>query len=332
MSDAPKLVCLDDDDRMHPNTGESNFNESAYFNFYDPAVQLGGFVRLGNRPNERYAEMTLCLYLPDGRVAFMFKRPEIAGNGAHDAGGMTFTTVTPMREHAIRYEGSCLLLARPLDLLDPKAAFTAGPYGKARVNLAYHAISQVHGGEPRVQRDGRWVSATVEKSGQEFARGHLEQHGRATGTITVDGQPWTVDGFGLRDRSWGPRYWQAPDHYRWLTMNFGPDAGIAAAVTVQRDGRRVMGGYAFEPGVPSRRITAVDVESDFAGPEKLHAGLRARLTTADGATIAVSGRVLRMVPLRNRREGVTTRIAEGLTEWRWGDRVGYGWSEYLDHV
>jgi hypothetical protein len=39
-----------------------------------------------------------------------------------------------------------------------------------------------------------------------------------------------------------------------------------------------------------------------------------------------------MVPLRNRRNGVTTRIAEGLTEWRWGDRVGYGWSEYLDHV
>jgi hypothetical protein len=42
--------------------------------------------------------------------------------------------------------------------------------------------------------------------------------------------------------------------------------------------------------------------------------------------------VLNMVPLRNRRSGVTTRIAEGLTEWRWGDRVGYGWSEYLDHV
>ena len=39
-----------------------------------------------------------------------------------------------------------------------------------------------------------------------------------------------------------------------------------------------------------------------------------------------------MVPLRNRRGGVTTRIAEGLTEWRWGERVGYGWSEYLDHL
>ena len=34
---------------------------------------------MGNRPNEGYAEMTVCLYLPDGRVGFMFKRPHIEG-------------------------------------------------------------------------------------------------------------------------------------------------------------------------------------------------------------------------------------------------------------
>jgi hypothetical protein len=328
----PRLVCLPEDDLMHPNTGEGNFNESAYFNFYDPAVRLGGFLRLGNRPNERYAEMTLCLYLPDGRVAFMFKRPAIADNTKHEAGGMRFVTREAMRTHEIAYEGSCLLLSRPLDLLEPKAAFTAGPYGRAAVALSYEALSGVHGGEPRIERDGRWVSAPSEKAGQEFARGHLEQHGRARGTVTVDGTPWSVDGFGLRDRSWGPRFWQAPDHYRWLTMNFGPDAGLAAAVTVQRDGRRVQGGYVHEAGKPARAVTAVDVESEFAGEEGLHSALVAHLTLADGTAFDVHGRVLRMVPLRNRREGVTTRISEGLTEWRWGDRVGYGWSEYLDHV
>jgi hypothetical protein len=328
----PTLVCLPTDDTMHANTGELNFNESAYFNFYDPRERLGGFVRLGNRPNEGHAEMTLCLYLPDGRVAFMFKRPAIADNSAHEAGGMRFVTREPMREHEIAYEGSCLLLARPLDLLDPRAAFAAGPYGRAAVALRYEALCTVHGGEPRVERDGEWVSAGGEKKGQEFARGHLEQHGRARGTVAVDGVTWTVDGYGLRDRSWGPRYWQAPDHYRWLTMNFGPDAGIAAAVTVQRDGRRVQGGYAFETGRPDRAIVQVEVESELGGDEKLHSALVARLGTADGERIEVRGRVLRMVPLRNRREGTTTRIAEGLTEWRWGDRVGYGWSEYLDHV
>jgi len=327
-----RLVCLDDDDLLHPNTGEGNFNESAYFNFYDPALGLGGFTRLGNRPNEGMAEMTLCLYLPDGRVAFMFKRPTIDGNEAFDAGGMRFEIRTPMREHGIRYDGSCILLDQPLDLLDPRVAFTTNPVAKASVDVTYAAISTVHGGEPRVRKDGEWVSANLERGGQEFAKGHLEQHGRATGTVTVDGTSWAVDGFGLRDRSWGPRFWQAPDYYRWLTMNFGPDAGIAAALTVQRDGRRMAGGYLWEPGVESRRIRSVEVESEHEPEHGLHVALRATLAMADGGTETVDGRVRRMVPLRNRRDGVTTRIAEGLTEWRWGDRVGHGWSEFLDHV
>jgi hypothetical protein len=42
--------------------------------------------------------------------------------------------------------------------------------------------------------------------------------------------------------------------------------------------------------------------------------------------------VLSMVPCRNRRAGWVTRVAEGMTEWRLGDRVGYGMSEYLDHL
>ena len=57
-----------------------------------------------------------------------------------------------------------------------------------------------------------------------------------------------------------------------------------------------------------------------------------RATTANGETIEVTGKVLSMIPLRNRRDGRVTRIAEGMTEWRWGERVGYGLSEYLDHL
>jgi hypothetical protein len=39
-----------------------------------------------------------------------------------------------------------------------------------------------------------------------------------------------------------------------------------------------------------------------------------------------------MIPLRNRRAGTVTRIAEGMTEWRWGEKIGYGLAEYLDHL
>lgn len=328
-----RLVCLDADDLMHTNTGEENYNESAYYNFYDPTARFGGFVRLGNRPNEQYAEMTICLYLPDGRVGFMYARPKIADNARFDAAGMRFEVTAPMREHRIRYDGNVCMLARPLDLLDPKAAFTQNPHVPAQLELTYTAVARAHGGEPRTQdADGNWVGVKSERAGQEFARGHLEQHGHAVGRVVIEGAETRIDGYGLRDRSWGPRYWQAPDHYRWLTMNFGADAGIAAARTVQRDGGVVQGGFLFAPGVEGKFISSVEVETQY-GDENLHRTLRATLQPGDGgAPEIVEGRVLAMVPLRNRRNGVTTRIAEGLTEWKWGDRVGYGWSEYLDHV
>ncbi len=63
-----------EDDYTHALGPELNFNESMYFNFFDPERSLGGFVRLGNRANEGRAEMTVTLYLPDGRVLFGFER------------------------------------------------------------------------------------------------------------------------------------------------------------------------------------------------------------------------------------------------------------------
>ncbi len=332
MAGSVRLVCLDSDDLMHENTGEAHYNESAYYNVYDPRCRLGGFCRIGNRPNEGVAEMTICLYLPDGAAAFMYARPPIAGNDRFEAGGMRFDVETPMREHRIRYEGSVCLLRRPLDLLDPKAAFTHNPHVAATLTLAWRSLCAAQGGEPRVLVDGRWVGVRHETPGQEFARGHFEQHGHVSGALVLDGVRWPIDGYGLRDRSWGPRSWQAPDHYRWLTMSFGPEAGIAAARTVQRDGRVVQGGYLFTSGAPVVPIVRVEVDTEARDAAGLHTALRATLTRSDGAVETVSGRVLAMVPLRNRRQGLVTRIAEGLTAWQWGERRGYGWSEYLDHV
>src|SRR5690242_9242963 len=83
------------DEYTHTPDAASNYNESMYFNVFDPARKIGGWFRLGNRPNEGRAEMTVCLYLPDGRVAFMFGRPKIADNKAMNAGGMKIEVVEP---------------------------------------------------------------------------------------------------------------------------------------------------------------------------------------------------------------------------------------------
>ena len=79
-----------EDDGLHELGPEPNFNESMYFNFFDREKSIGGFIRLGNRANEGQAEMTVCLYLADGRVLFSFKRAQISHNDAFDAGGLRF--------------------------------------------------------------------------------------------------------------------------------------------------------------------------------------------------------------------------------------------------
>src|SRR5438874_6877657 len=113
---------------MHEVDADSTFNESMYFNVYDPFTHLGGFFRLGNRPNEGYAEMTLCLYLPDGRVVFMFDRPRISGNEVFGAGGMRFEVVEAFKELRVSYSGKAVILDDPLAMADPKKAFTTSPW------------------------------------------------------------------------------------------------------------------------------------------------------------------------------------------------------------
>ena len=54
--------------------------------------------------------------------------------------------------------------------------------------------------------------------------------------------------------------------------------------------------------------------------------------TTDDHVYEVDGDVWSNIPLRNRREGLVTRITEGMTRWSCGDLTGAGLSEYLDQV
>jgi hypothetical protein len=57
----------------------------------------------------------------------------------------------------------------------------------------------------------------------------------------------------------------------------------------------------------------------------------------NGKEYEVTGEVLSLIPLRNRRttpdgEQLVTRTAEAMTRFRCGERSGIGMSEYLDQV
>jgi len=319
------------DEYMHPLEDASNFNESMYFNVFDPEQQIGGFLRLGNRANEGYAELTACLYLPDGRVAFTYNRPKIDNNDSFDAGGTRFEVITPFEELRTTYDGKLAMLAEPLQMANPRKAFTENPWVEARVDLTHRGISPMYGGEP-VNDDG---SPLEQDHSGGFARGHYEQHMAVDGTIRVGEEEWVVDGFGLRDHSWGPRYWQAPWWYRWLTANFGDDFGFVVSIIASRDGGRRYGGMVLRDGA-YEHIRAATIETEWSGGDEYHTQLRATATT-DNDTYEITGRVLNLIPLRNRRETpegeqLVTRISEGMTEWSCAGRTGYGLSEYLDQI
>jgi len=311
-----------DDELMHENTGEPNFNESMYFNFFDADHRVGGFLRIGNRPNEGHAETTVCLYRPDGSVAFNFKRPKIADNARFDAGGTRFEVEKPFERLRIAYAGKACLLARPLEMADPRRAFTENPFVSAEVALEIEGVGPMFGGE----REGADSSQE-----NEFAKGHYEQHHRARGRLVIGDESFDFDGFGLRDHSWGPRSWQSPLYYRWLTANFGADFGFMANEIVARDGSEIRGGF-LHRGRELELVKHVEIDTEWAEPEHVHKALRVRLTTLAGETLEVTGRVLSLIPLRNRKDGRVTRIAEGMTEWTCEGRTGHGLSEYLDQV
>jgi hypothetical protein len=326
------------DEYMHELGPEPNFNESMYVNVFDPVRQVGGFFRLGNRANEGQAEMTVCLYLPDaatgaqpGQVAFMFKRPSISHNDALDAGGLTWTVVEPFVELRVRYEGKVVLLDDPTQMAEPRAAFRDNPHVPCTVELTFtgQGRASMFGGEPEESH---------ETPGEEFARGHYEQLVEGRGTITVGERVFDVDGFGLRDHSWGPRYWQAPWYYRWLTANCGKDFGFMATRVARRDGPGTRGGFVWEDG----RIHLCDdvtLSTTTVGDTAYHQGITATLRSSrSGRSWSFTGEVLSLIPLRNRRtdpEGneLMTRVSEGMTRWTMDDsRVGFGLSEYLDQI
>ena len=330
---APKLInrLLPEDEYTHTPDAAANYNESMYFNVFDHATQVGGWFRIGNRPNEGYAEMSVCLYLPGGRVGFMFARPKISNNDEMNAGGLKIEVVEPFKKLRLTYDGKVCLMDRPFDMAEPSKAFRENPQVDCRIELDYEGVSPMYGGET-VREDGKPREIDPEKS---FAKAHYEQHVAAKGRFTVAGETHEIDGYGLRDKSWGPRHWSAINWYRWCPLNFGRDFGMMLSVVTGAEGKPHEGGMVFVDGAYDL-ISECKMDTDW-DENGYQTALRASVKTRGGRSYEVTGKVLSLIPLRSRRKGpdgaeLNTRITEGMTEYRCGDLVGYGLSEYLDQI
>ena len=159
-----------------------------------------------------------------------------------------------------------------------------------------------------------------------LAETHLDQPGRYTGTITLDGEEIAVDSYGMRDRSWGPRsqfgadlhgsgavrggysYATASpaDGFHAITMDWG-DGCIAIHGFLNRDGEyaKVASGtrtvLARQGGAPTRVVV--------------------ELTDERGRTLSAEGRTLNRFGLHLNPNLFTWNC---LTEWTWDGGIGFG--------
>jgi hypothetical protein len=307
-----------EDDYTHPLGPEENFNESVYFNFFDREKQMGGFIRMGNRANEGHAEMTVIVYQPDGSALFNYKRPQITTNDGWDAGGCKIEVLVPGEKIRTSYDGSVVYLKDPREMREPGDAFKQNPHKKLKLDLVHEGVGPIYG-----------HVADPSDSSNQFARAHYEQHMKVSGTLEVeDGETFKIQGHGLRDHSWGPRYWQSTPSYRWITGNFGDDMGMVISIS----GGRTGGVFQIGPD-QLVRIKEVELDTRYEGNTNYHSGFSAKVTLEGGATHLIEAEVKGFIPLRNRRSGMFTHIGEGMTEYTLdGVRKGYGLSEYLDQA
>jgi hypothetical protein len=213
-------------------------------------------------------------------------------------------------------------------LRDPKRMFETAPRAPGEVRFDIRNVSPPHGGEPTSEEDERRMFY-----GHQFSRGHFNQHTAVRGTIRVGGEEFPLDGFGWRDHSWGPRYWQAIWAYRLFLANFGDDRALMLLKNMGPDGTARRLGVLMIDG-EYHEVTDLDVVSEWGeGQDPVGARLTAR-TPAGPAVI--ESRVITLAPLRNRRKAdgqvLVSRVAEAFAEYTWDGRTGYGIMEYIERV
>lgn len=319
------------DEYTHTPEPVSNYNESMYFNAFDSRSGIGAWLRLGNRANEGHAEMSSCVYLPDGSVGFMYARPKISDNLRMNAGGLSIDVVEPFKQLHVRYDGELLLMKNPHDMANPSTAFKNNPKRAAAIDLVFDGVSPMYGGEI-VGMDGARLELDPERA---TLRGHTEQHMAVRGHITVDGQRVDIEnGTGYRDKSWGPRHWHNFFWYRWLPVCFSRDFGVLLAINGRQDGEPVVSGNIHRNGV-YEPVLGATVQAEW-GEHHVHRSFVVQLLTAE-RTYELRGRVRALLPLRHRSPPggdphTYTRITEALTEYSCDGRTVLGMSEFCDPI
>ena len=172
------------------------------------------------------------------------------------------------------------------------------------------------------------VDAESEKLSQKVASEHLEQFGRASGSLKVGEQEFAISGLGERDHSWGVRDWNAPQMWVWLTAQFADGFAFNVTKLFMEEGE-VSAGFIYLDG-RNLPVVKADIETvlDADGTPR---SLTIKLQDKYGGKHHADAEVLRevLMPFPSRDGKSTSIMHETLAEYRFARKKGYGIAEYL---
>jgi hypothetical protein len=326
-------------DLAHPVEGDGAWSESYYFNAYDPGTDSGFFSRIGIRPNEGTMDVAVSVWLPDGSLAEYrgIKEQHEMVDRVLEVADARYEMLEALQSWRLTLDGEAP--ARPCTTGD-EAPGDGGVRGTRTVRLGldvrFDATTPAVGTDGQRGADGNAAgpkTAEAVAAAGTVGKGHLEQAGRWTGWLEVDGvrHQWR-SGHGIRDRSWGPRRWGGPRMWRWFSISVGEDmhfGGIRLG-TAAGDLHR---GWVWD-GAAATSVAEWRVRTEVARDGVTQKVVHLQVLDKKGRTFDLRGDVMRVA---GTGQAGGTLVNEGLARWTYDDptgpaRTGYGICEYLHQL
>ncbi len=288
------------DDRFHPAPDDDPYwTETCWFTFSVPERRLSGQIYPFLRPNQRVT--TLGVFVWD------------------ETGSQLFDC---------RYAKSLVHVPLPVDADLSDLSLDGGLRIRCLESLTRYAVSYLDADEGQLEIALEFEAIAPPN---RLGESHLDQPGRYSGTLRLDGESISVDAYGFRDRSWGRRsqigatindsgaarggysYGTASerDAFHAITMAFANDEAIPIHGYLIRDGE-------YAKLVPGRGRRTVLERATGDAPT------RVRIEAEDelGRSLVAEGRCLNKIGLHLNPNLFTWNC---LTEWSWGDGIeAYG--------
>lgn len=284
---------------MHETGTAEEWNESYYFNFFDPQENIAGFTRIGFKPNRKEGMGFLFLFFK-GKILAYHQKIEIS----HGFGNLKIGSLEFHPGWTITFSG--------------KMAMDDGRMRDVSLSLEYSEISEAL---------SYLECVTEEESelGRAVGEDHYEQIGIVKGRVRVDSESYAISGFSERDHSWGERDWNAPDLWIYVTAHFSLDFGLNIA-KVLINNKEIDAGFIMTKG---RIIPVVKILAGSNSDDSTQERHEYTIWDKKGSCYVLAGEVIQRVQIPFTKNDKISILSENFSQFHCEGRRGFGIIEHL---